>query len=286
MTTSIFGCATISTTDAEFRDAGSTISAALSGMLTRVATSNDINWATVLRPTVDYTYDATFDVFRFDDAAQATHPIFMKFEYGRISAGSPIGIRLTIGKTCSGAGVLGGVIFPATVITSYSGAGSATAYNSYISNGDGHSLCLAITPANQPNLLIVERAIDSNGAVLGNGLWVAFKSESTMQNFFCAYDLGTYTNYSGGIFPTPLPLSSGQSFANGSITPYFPAACLAPNGLYWIPRAALGGALADCPLGSTRSALLDGNAYLGVGNLGKVSDQRGNSFAGLLMRWS
>ncbi|TQC96410.1 hypothetical protein FK216_12030 [Moraxellaceae bacterium AER2_44_116] len=286
MATSIFGCATSSGNDAEFRAAGSAISAALSGMLTRVTTSSDINWATVARPTTDNTFEATFDVFRFNDAAQATHPLFLKFEYGRYTSTSPIHIRLTIGKTCSGAGVLGGIVFPATVITSYSAGASSTIYSSYISNGDGHCLCLAITPANNAILLMIERAIDSNGAVLGNGLWVAFKSEGTMTNYFCAYDSGANTNYTGGIFPSLSPLSSGQSFANGSITPYFPAACFAPNGLYWIPRAALGGALADCSLGTTRSALLDGNTYLGVGNAGRFSDQRGQSYSGLLMRWS
>lgn len=287
MATSIFGLTFIMTDDATFRAFGSALSTQLGAMLTRVTTSNDINWASIARPSTG-TYAATFEVYRFDDAAQTTYPIFLKFEYGQASNGFLC--RLTIAKACDGAGALTGIVFPATMIFSNT-ATNASPQNCYISNGDGHSLALSLFPATSQAMggtLLIERAINTDGSVDGGSLWVSYLISSTgsWNNYFCAYTAGTYNNYNGGVFPAPIVLTSGQSLANGTITPYFPAACLAPNGKYWIPRVALGGALADCATGSVITSLLDGFTYIGLGNGGWKSDQRANAYSSLLMRWN
>lgn len=289
MAYTVFGYATACNNDSEFRTAGSIISTQLSNHLLREPTTNDINWTTVTRPVTDNVY-AGFEVYRFNDAAQLTHPIFFKFEYGRISNSYPILIRLTIAKACDAAGVLTDIILPGTVITTYSTSGNATVYNCYISS-DERSLALMLTPefiANA-NLFYVERAIDGSGNTLGNGLLVGYKANgaSSLRANFCAYNLGTINALNpGGLFPAPLALTNGQSYANGTTTPYFPAACLAPNGLYWIPRIVLGGALVDCQLGNVVTNVLDGQNYMGIGNLGSYADQRNNPYSGMLMRWS
>lgn len=289
MANSIFGLSFIMSSDTEFRDFGSALSAQLGAMLTRVVTSSDIDWLTVTRP-ASGAYAATFEVYRFDDAAQATHPLFFKFEYGQDS--NRVYLRLTIAKACDAAGVLSGVILPATVIVQ-NGTAVSGIQNCYISNGSGSSLSLAFYPTATGSFgggLIIERAYASNGSIDGSALWVAFKVASTATTEWnqrmIDYSTGTLNSVNvTGMFPTPVALTSGASLANGTVTPYFPAACLTPSGKYWIPRAALGGALVDCAAGSVINSLLDGFNYIGVGNLGGKSDQRGTGFSGMLMRW-
>lgn len=291
MANSIFSIVPVNSTDAEFRAWGSTLSAQLGLMLTRVITSYDINWTTVTRPTAASQFIMGFEVYRFNDAAQATHPVFFKIEYGSGIAASYMGIRLTIAKGCDAAGVLSGILLAATIINS-SQTSNNTAQTSYISGSDSHlswALCVSLNTV-LGGALVIERAVNSNGSTNGDGLWVAYKtdtqSSARWNNVFIAYTAGSANTLSNnGIFPTPLVLSSGQSLANGTVTPYFPAACLAPNGLYWIPRAALGGSLVDCAAGVVVNSLLDGNDYIGVGSVGGCCDQRNNANSGMLMRW-
>lgn len=298
MSKSIFGLTFNLTSDAAFRAFGSTLSAQLGTMLTRFPTSNDINWSTVALPASN-TYTTTFEVYRFNDSLQSSHPLFLKFEYGLTNATAAYAIRLTIAKACSAAGVLSGIVFPARDIA-LSAAVSTTPQTCYISNGDGSSLCLALAPTLTyvGSCLIVERAFNSNGTLNGEGLWVSYRNRADTYanintncwyNYMCAYTAGTYNIIGaasvGGIFPIPLYLSEGQGLANGNVTPFFPAACLAPNGLYWLPRAGLGGSRVDCAAGTVVNNLLDGHNYIGLGQLGSHSDQRCNNEASMLMRW-
>lgn len=291
MANSIFSIAPIQTTDAEFRAWGSALSVQLGAMLTRVITSNDIDWLTAAKPTT-VNQMMGFEVYRFNDAAQATHPLFFKIEYGAGTfAATGMGIRLTIAKACDGSGVLSGILLVPTIINS-AASSNGTAQTSYISSSDSHfswALCVPLTTP-MGGALVVERAVNSNGSTNGDGLWVSYKlynqSSVSWNNVFIAYTAGSANTLSNaGVFPTPLVLTSGQSLANGTTTPYFPAACLAPNGLYWIPRAALGGALVDCAAGVVVNSLLDGNNYIGVGPVGGSCDQRNNANSGMLMRW-
>lgn len=290
MANSIFSITPIQSTDAEFRAWGSALSVQLGAMLTRVITSNDIDWLTVAKPTAANQMMG-FEVYRFNDAAQATHPLFFKIEYGAgSSSGTYMGIRLTISKACDGAGVLSGILFAATMINSATSS-NGTAQTSYMSSSGSHfSWALCVSLITSGGALVIERAVNSNGAINGDGLWVSYKlynlNSLPWNNVFIAYTAGSANTLSNaGVFPTPLVLTSGQSLANGATTPYFPAACLAPNGLYWIPRAALGGSLVDCAAGVVVESLLDGNNYIGVGTVGGSCDQRNNAYSGMLMRW-
>lgn len=289
MANSIFGLSFVLSNDTEFRAFGSALSAQLGAMLTRVVTSSDIDWLTVTRP-ANSAYAANFEVYRFNDAAQATHPLFFKFEYGQDT--NRVYLRLTIAKACDAAGVLSGVILPATVVIQ-NGTAVAGIQNCYISNGSGSAVSLALCPTSAGSFvgggLIIERAYASNGSIDGSGLWVAFKQTSVVSTEWnqrmIDYSTGTLNSTISGIFPTPIALTTGVSLANGTVTPYFPAACFTPAGKYWIPRAALGGALVDCAAGAVINNLLDGFNYIGLGNLGGRSDQRGTDFSGMLMRW-
>lgn len=290
MAKSIFGIAPNNANDSDFRAWGSVLSTQLSNMLTRVTTTGDINWTTVTKPSGGGTYQG-FEVYRFNDTAQTTHPIFLKFEYGSGSNSTTIGLRLTIGKSCDAAGNIGNILLPATTILTAISSGSGSVFNCYMSNGSGSSLALSITPSNNNSvgLLLIERAVNSNATINGEGLYVAFKTANYTNNFtshFISYSATTSNTVTGkGIFPAPLDLSTDISLANGTTTPYFPAACLNPSGLYWIPRVALGGAKADCALGAVVTNLLDGFDYIGLGSGALGADQRSSQYASLLMRW-
>lgn len=291
MANSIFGIIPNQSTDADFRAWGSTLSAQLSTLLTRVTTTGDINWTTVTKPVSASTYQG-FEVYRFNDAAQSTHPIFLKFEYGSGGGGANYpGMRLTIAKNCAADGVLSNIIFPAAVIFSSASPSISTSSNCYLSShSSGFALALCPAYLLSACILLVERAIDSNGVVNGEGLYVGFKSNcgspSYNNHFYISYSASTLNSVvNKGIFPVPLDLSSDISLANGTITPYFPAACLNPSGLYWIPRIALGGAKADCALGSVVNNLLDGINYIGLGVAASGTDQRTSANSSLMMRW-
>lgn len=73
--------------------------------LVKVATAGEIDWTTVTRPSSGV---AGFEIWRFNDAMQATAPIYIRLEYGVIGSTS-INAWFTVGTSVSGAGVLGGV---------------------------------------------------------------------------------------------------------------------------------------------------------------------------------
>ena len=292
MATSIFGLTFDVLDVTKFRAIGLALSTQLTAMLTKVTTSVDIDWTTVLLPSTS-ALATGMELYRLNDSLQTTYPLFFKFEYGN----SPYGrltIKLTIGKSCNTTtGVISGTLFPATEIVSGESSNS-TPQTCYISNGTGSSLSYALTPllSNAGGALFIERAYNSNGTLNGDGLIVSYRIKSYASNnppwvtYMIAYTTATYnTVSSSGIFPSPLVLGSGQGLANGNVTPYFPAACLAPNGLYWLPRVALGGSKVECAAGTVVNNLLDSNNYIGIGMLGVCSDQRASVESGTLMRW-
>jgi len=292
MATSIFGLTFDELDVTKFREIGLGLSTQLTAMLTKVTTSVDINWSTLPLPTGG-TFATNIEVYRLADSLQTTYPLFFKFEYGN-SIYNKLSIRLTIGKSCNTTtGVISGILFPATEVLSGLG-GSSTPQTCYISNGTGSSLSYALAPLldNAGGALFIERAYNSNGTLNGDGLIVSYRNKSYYVNsvpwvtYMIAYTAVTYNTVSdSGIFPSPLVLGNGQGLANGNVTPYFPAACLAPNGLYWLPRVALGGSKVECAAGTVVNNLLDSNNYIGIGTLGVCSDQRASTESGTLMRW-
>lgn len=294
MATSIFGL-TFDTLDVtKFRAIGLGLSTQLTAMLTKVTTSVDINWATVPLP-ASGSFATNIEVYTFSDTLQSTYPLFLRFEYGMSATGSnSLTLRLSIGKSCNlTTGVLSNTLFPATIILTGT-ANSSTPQTCYMSNGDGSSINYALAPTltGSGGALLIERAYNSNGTLNGDGLIVSYRSSAAATNsvtwitYMIAYTATTYNTVSGsGIFPSPLVLGSGQGLANGNVTPYFPAACLVPNGLYWLPRVALGGSKVECVAGTVVNNLLDSNNYIGIGMLGVCSDQRASTESGTLMRW-
>ena len=95
--------------DANFRAWGSYISARFAAVgLVQTADTGQINWTTVLTPASPGLFTG-YEIWRFNDALQATAPVFFKIEYGEgLTADNP-GIE-SICSGSNGAGALTGVL--------------------------------------------------------------------------------------------------------------------------------------------------------------------------------
>ena len=285
MANSIFSATMSNQTTATFRAWGSTVSAQIGAMLTRVPQTGDIDWATVTTPGTATTF-AGSEVYRFNDALQSTAPLFLKFEYGTSTSSVSSGLRLTVGKSADGAGNIGGVLLAATTVVNHGGALAPS--NCYISGGSSwFALSLAPVESSGGGLLYIERSVNSGGAPTGDALLVGWQiAAAAGQNHrFIDYTSRAAESVTGGIIAMPLSLATDRSIANGTTTPVFPAACVSPSGLYWRPRVILGTARQNAGLGEIINSLLDGNTYLSLGVGSQRADQRGGAFATSMIRW-
>lgn len=202
-----------SRSDADIRAWGGNFSQALTKCgLVRTADTGQIDWTTVVRPGAVYNGESYmgYEMYRFDDALQATRPVFLKIEwympwdhnnyYGwyMISMPSPI---VSVGTVTNGAGALAGVVstrqrlaymapyihYTSTRADLY--AGGLGAHNTSAPCnffGDKSSIVMAIgatsdaqpltngpggyRPVALPWMWTVERTRDPNGLPNGDGL--------------------------------------------------------------------------------------------------------------------
>ena len=283
MAKSIFGLQLSNDTVELFRAWGSELSAQIGTILTRVPQTNDIDWVTVNLPSSG-SYGGS-EVYRFNDTSQSTAPIFIKFEYGRVSTAN-VQIRATVGKTQDGDGGIGEQLLSPTV--TLAGVAAGTIENSYVSGGSSwFALSLAPAAASRGGFFVVERAVTSGGMPYPAAVLLGWQLSSPDQQQwrFVDYIATTSESVAGGIVAIPLPLTSDRSIANGTTAPIFPAACISPAGVFWRPRVILGTARQNAGLGEVVSGLLDGNTYLSLGGGSQGSDQRSSPFATTLIRW-
>ena len=157
--------------DASFRVWGS----ALDGTFTtfgwvRTADTGQVNWATVLKPTLASTATG-YSIFTMSDSLQATYPVFIKIEYGDTPTVGYPGIWITVGTGSDGAGTLTNIIRSRTAIGT---AGStATTYPCYASGANNRYCCILWPASSTSNSCIgiaIERTKDSSGVDTGDGI--------------------------------------------------------------------------------------------------------------------
>lgn len=82
--------------------------------------TGQIDWNTIDWNTVPLNSIAGFEVFYFNDTLHATHPIFIKIEYGKsaslTTAYNGWSLYITVGKTVDGSGNITNVLFPRTCV--------------------------------------------------------------------------------------------------------------------------------------------------------------------------
>lgn len=271
MATATFSTAPTNATDAAFRAWGKAISDALAAVgMVKTADTGQINWATVATPAPTNNVAAGYEVWRFDDTLQSTHPVFVKLEYGSSqggtsTAGARVQMWITIGKGSDGAGNITGVMLAqtrvGTYLTSNTTSGiSSTAFPGYVSLCASKA-CLAVFPFVGANTagtgqpmpgFIIERSRDGQGAPTGDGLlFVCMAGQGTSQSANSPATFMAAINYASatantGIPPVVLPytfagatVAGSSTLASGVIAPVMPWVAFAPGLAPWQPRAGL-----------------------------------------------
>lgn len=176
------------TTDAGFRAWGSAISAALTavGLVRVTGETGIIDWSTATRAA------GGFDLYRFDDALQATRPVFVKI--GIVAggwSGSRCPANVCIGNGTDGSGNMTGVFTDTTI----SGSGVASSFGAYSSlsntgsplrnnyvcfSGGMLALAWGVNPSadNSSHFFAVSRTVNDVGNATGDGV-ALFKMASS-----------------------------------------------------------------------------------------------------------
>jgi hypothetical protein len=215
-----------------FRAWGLAVSNAIAARgLVKTTDTGQVNWATVALPAINLT--PAYEIWRFDDALQATAPVFIRLEYGTGSSTGLVAMAFSIGSGSNGAGVLTGVTLARTVLQT--GSNSATTMACFVS-GSTNRLLLALWAGltSNPNyflMLSLERTVDAAGAPTSEGVLVAwFSPFVTYQQLAWNCTTGPMTAVEqalGMLFPN---VGTG---ASGGSTAVYP--CYHTKGIYLLP---------------------------------------------------
>ena len=268
------------TDDNSFRAWGKSVSDALTAVgLTRAGDTGQINWNTVLRPSVNT--EGGFEMWRFDDSLQANIPVFLRLGYCTASNYSAAQLTFKVGLSTDGAGIITNLLYNKDLMSTGSYQGSApSSYCKASFDGSGLTMAVAINSTwavnAQRSILQMERTRGANGIPNNRGLVIAGHN-----------NLGNYTllyRYNDGVsqsLTNPLPYvpgnpTPGHSFLgpdNNIVT--YPGYGAFPELQY--SKMTLGYSYADLGYGSTqtihhlgadRTYLAHGNYITGWSNTG------------------
>lgn len=225
----------------------------------QTADTGQVDLATVTAPAASTTV-AGIEIWRLDDALQATAPVFVKIEYGTGQGTvSTVGLWLSVGKGSNGAGTLSDTaLLPRTTLFSATGESStAVEYASYAS-GDGSSLNIVFWPGytgatGNLGSLHIERSRDTAGAATAGALLIAYSiggSDSGAPSSFNVIGYaGAFGSSQVAVFlavPVCLPsvvngMTLNQASASlmtlskdGVVAPVLPIPCMAPGVEPWV----------------------------------------------------
>jgi hypothetical protein len=174
-------------TDADFRTFVQATAAKLTACgLVQTADTGQIDPTAVLKPTAVNTA-AGYQIWRFDDALQATRPIFVKLEYGVGAAVDRPSLWLTVGSGSNGSGTLTGVTSARTQLAWANSAASGALAPAYASgaagaggNGRAWFTLAGLEEAGSRNAwALIARTLDAGGTPTGDGVVVVLANAST-----------------------------------------------------------------------------------------------------------
>lgn len=235
--------------------------------LVKTADTGQVNWTTVLKPAASNT-QAGYEVWRFNDALQATAPLFLRIGYGSgASNANWPSIWVSVGKGSDGAGTITSPLF--STVQCAANTMSSSTYSSYMCSGDGSMVVVSVGPAlfvavaNTAPFFVVERSRLVDGTPTSTGVMLVTSNTAPtvrMTNY------ATPTNPAGiARFPVVIPVdSTDRSLASGGAAPIFPGIVHDWLGNFWQPRSLLCGMRSD--LGSLSQISVPGfNTYLPLG---------------------
>lgn len=252
---------------AELRALGAQFSAAIaSAGMVKTTDTGQVDWTTITWVTGVQTWG--YEVWRFNDALQATKPVFIRLLYTQTTQ-NILGITAQVGTATDGAGNLASMAGTGTSVTTAraicsNGASTSTTTvsPSYI-YGDGSALVMAITPDRHiggatgfGGLLILERARALDGSALGDGVvcfWLAGATTTTT----------VQTVFLHNLYAQPAALSNEGLFPSASSGT--PASTIIGANMYtfpWFtgftPRL---GAPSTMVIGTARNDMTVGNVF-------------------------
>lgn len=215
-----------------------------------------------------------YAIFRFNDALQATHPVYFKVEFGTypISGSSRQGEFLTVGKGSDGAGNIIGILAQRTGFRV--GSDYQEVLRQIAVSGNGYAALIGSVNDARPivsstaharRFFIIERSRAVDGSTTGDGLLVVTASTSGVNsstssgtsngNSFLAinYETGAYVGSSAicvtGYSINGTTLGPTTSLAAGSIGPVLPWDLIAPGVAPWRSCIAVSIPAGDMPAG-------------------------------------
>ena len=266
--------------DVLFREWGSEFAGKLAAVgLTQTADTGQINWLTVVRAGTNA--NAGYEIWRFNDTAHATAPIFMRIDYGTGATTDTPRIQVTVGTGSSGAGVITGTAISVaqTITPAFSPATSDTARQSFMCYAAGTTgffgfLWKENYSANNDVMFLVARTVDSAGAATVTGaiaVWGGAGASQLVatQAFRYAATAIAYPVQTSAPGPQALCLSpqTRSSTTVGADTQAFVCYTVAPQ---VTPLIGMAGVLdTEVSLGSTFTATMVGatpRTYIGLSN--------------------
>lgn len=208
-------------TDAAWLAVVAAISTALNAVMLKVADSGDINAggpAATPKPASGGLLG--YEVFQFDDALQATKPVFIKVEYGASSGASALpSLRITIGTTHNGAGTVGGRTYVSVLTISGSAnpavlpiyAGGDGSYVTFFAGGDPN-----LTTRDDTSIwFVVERTRNFDGSINGDGIFFAHRIAGSQTTSVITGTVLTYDGVAGADPPVVGSLAAAVPNPNG-----------------------------------------------------------------------
>jgi len=259
--------------------------------LIQTANTGQVNWATVSLPTTGV-ITRDYEIFRFNDALQATRPVFIRISYGTSNVGDRPFLSVRAGTATDGAGNLTGLIsneFPV-----YINLAPLPFESPQLVFGDTSSVAFSgsTSSTGQPYASIfacvIERSRSELGIPNGDGLWLSVGTTSVSpvaQTQILSFTLNSFTPVvSGHPFAVPTKLSS---FLMGTALAVFPAIIATPK-VQGPGLALLACGFSDFPRLTEQQITIGGTLrnYIAISGVTSVSQdfaaQRAN---GLLLRW-
>lgn len=287
MATANFTQSSEHSSDSTFQAWATALSNALGSLSDIVQTSDtgQINTSTASRPSTN-SY-AGYQIYRFDDAAQSTNPVFIKIEYGTGTVASHPAIRIQVGSGSNGSGTLIGENRMIVGEVASSSNTSTTAVPCYVSAGPGRLDVGMFVNTTFPYMSFgfsISRFLDDSGNPLDEATQVVIFAGSNKK-------FQQVIPMRGGAFPSvgltnfqcALPPSGTGSYGgNVGVYPILPYFGYPAN-----PTGICAFFAADITSGSTLSFNMYGSSwdFVAISTLTSFSGINGNSnAAGVILR--
>lgn len=279
-----FQAAPTNVDDASFRNWGSRLCAALEAVgFIKTADTGQIDWTTVTKPAIS-TYQG-YEIRRLSDTLQSSVPIYAKIEFGAATTATYPKMRITLGRGTDGAGNITGI--PATQVVLTCASQNATAYDCYVSGGEGYvAFGMFVTGTSSYVLLFyIARPRDAGGTINNKGFNIVGQSGSTFtQQWYPAVGSPMPNTPMAGPFCTGPKVGTGSFGTTVGVFPVFTYMGYAahPDGVgiaYFPADMAGGGVVVTLQMfGANHDFVTGGAAGTGFIN--------GNStVSSLLLRW-